>query len=782
MKVVPRYNLLPGTEITLLNRPMVVTGQSAEGYEVTGLEDGTASVIAFAKLVEYLKLPGAKLDTALPETGGRLKQRLGGYSTAEALSAEQRELARFHHAICRGLLEYRSKVREETGNPDFQLSNRIADRHECRKYVAAVAGAILGHRVRLNPRQGGKSKDLFLYKGRTLMDYFRIYEDLQPDESPLDALVPLHHRRGNRARRLPIKLLDMMTEAWDEFGLDLKGPSVANVRKYLETKIWEENKTRARNEMPLLVVPAARTLRLHRDSLVTPTEYLVATKGLRDTRNKRGRGSTDIRSLLIAEVVGMDECKISMVASAKDAGFWETLSVGEKAAYEAADREIRKRLHIVVMLDVASRMPLAWIITENPNAEATLALLRMATRDKTREKIRYGCKGEPAEAVGLMHVRNDNGPGLRNNDVIGALLGIGSINSNSRAFASTDRAPDERFFGTFESDFFKLMPGYTGRRPGELPGYDSLKNGVIDVDLLYGMVTRYFIDEYPSQRHYGVGMGGRRPYEVYKEINATRGHIKPIDPNIRRIHLGWEVEVTPTDEGVRVFQGIWFNSDTLQKERENPRSWGKKVKVYVDPDNLNRATVVLPGHPEPIEVDLQITAFADMTLPEVLQLMAELRREDPSVTEFHEDQVMQARRRRYDEINAINVEKKLKRSYSTIEECQAMARAVFSGARVIPATRLSGTTPPDEITMLTPSEGVFKLGDDSLIDGTAIPLGEAQSAHAAPSEGSDDPPLSITGSSPDELTSMPAHSPRGAKSPAKQGRLIRPKNLKDLDG
>jgi len=157
VKVVPRYNLLPGTEITLLNRPMVVTGQSAEGYEVTGLEDGTASVIAFAKLVEYLKLPGAKLDTALPETGGRLKQRLGGYSTAEALSDEQRELARFHHAICRGLLEYRSKVREETGNPDFQLSNRIADRHECRKYVAAVAGAILGHRVRLNPRQGGKS-------------------------------------------------------------------------------------------------------------------------------------------------------------------------------------------------------------------------------------------------------------------------------------------------------------------------------------------------------------------------------------------------------------------------------------------------------------------------------------------------------------------------------------------------------------------------------------------------------------------------------------------------
>jgi hypothetical protein len=111
-----------------------------------------------------------------------------------------------------------------------------------------------------------------------------------------------------------------------------------------------------------------------------------------------------------------------------------------------------------------------------------------------------------------------------------------------------------------------------------------------------------------------------------------------------------------------------------------------------------------------------------------------------------------------------------------------MGRAVFSGARVIPAARLSGTTHPDEITMLTPAEGVFKLGEDSLIDGTAIPLADEQPAHAAPAEGPDDPPLSITGSAPDDLTSVPAHGPRGAKSSTKQGRLVRPKNLKDLDG
>lgn len=781
MTVVPQYNLPPGSELTLFWRPVVVTGKSTEGYEVTGLDDGTVSVISYAKFVEYLKLPGAKIDATIPDTGARLKQRLGGYSTVDALSDEQRELARFHHAICQALDAYQSKVRAETGNPDFRLSIKSADRPECRKYVANLAGALLGRPVRLKPQKGGISKDLLLYKGRTLMNYFRKFEGLQPDESPLAALVPVHHLRGNRESRLPILLRNMMTEAWENFGMDLKGLLIANVHKYLRTKIDEVNKVRARNELSLLPVPAQRTLRLHRDTIVAPTEYLVATKGLRDTRNKRGRGSTDVRALMIGEVVGMDECKMSMVASAKEHGFWEILSVDEKAAHEAVDRYIKKRLHILVMLDLASRMPLAWVITEHPNADATLALLRMATRDKTQEKKRYGCKGEPAAAVGLMHVRNDNGPGLRNNGVIGALVGTGSMNSIGRAYASTDRAHDERFFGTLETDFFKLMPGYTGGRPRELPGYDAIKNGVVDVDLLYAMLTRYFIDEYPSQRHYGVGMGGRRPYEVYKQINATRGQIMPIDPNIRRIHLGWEVEATPTDEGVRVFQGVWFNSHALQVERENPRRQGKKVKVFVDPDNLNRATVVLPGLREPIEVDLQMTVFADMTLPEVLRLMAELRREDPSVTEFHEDQVMRARSRLFADINAINVENKLKRSYSTIEECRTMARAVFSGTRVIRAERLSGTTHPEEITKLIPTDGVFKLGGDSLIDGTANPLGEAHPAHAAPYLGPDRTPVVGTGSSPDELAAVPLDRPRPPRPSEKQVNFVRPKDLKDLD-
>ena len=391
--------------------------------------------------------------------------------------------------------------------------------------------------------------------------------------------------------------------------------------------------------------------------------------------------------------------------------------MGADVRHEAADKYIRKRLHFVILFDVASRMPLAWIITENPNSDATLALLRMGTRDKIRERIRYGCVNEPACGCGLLLLRNDNGVGLRNSAVISSLMGVGTFNGVTRTYSPTDRAHDERFFGTIESCFFKVMPGYTGRRPGEIPGYDAITNGVVDVETLYGMLTRYLVDEYPFQRHYGVGMFGRRPWDVYREINETRGQVPVPDPHTRRIHLGWEVEATPSDEGVRIFEGIWFNSDELQVVREEQFFKGK-VKVFVDPDNLNIATVIMPGFRDPIEVVIQTTAFADMTLGEALQIVAEYRRDNDGNADIYEDRLLQARARRYADISSIGVEHDLPRSYSTIEECKSLAAAVLKGSRIVRTTSLSETIAPAAVTKLDLTEGVFALGEKpTLVDG-----------------------------------------------------------------
>ncbi|MDF1710503.1 MAG: hypothetical protein P1U72_20640 [Paracoccaceae bacterium] len=717
MTLTPRYNFLAGTEITLLSRSMSVTGIEEHGYSMVDMNDGRTTVVPFDRLIEHLKLPGAKINMAMAANGDQLRHRIGGFSSVKALKNEKQQmLGRFHLAMCQAVDIFVSLRKEE--DPYYCPTVRGLDTTAAREFVAAQTKLLLKENVYIKPPRGGEGvKGWILYKGRTIYDYYQTYIELSPAERCAEALVPLQHLRGNRSSRLPLKARQLMTEAWNNFGLDRKGLSVANVHEFVETLFETENKRRAINELPKLTVPSERTLRKHRDSLLTSTEYAIAVEGVRETRRKKGRGSTDVRALVIGELCGMDEQKMSLVISAKEEGFWHTLSDEVKQAYEAADKYIRKRLHFVILFDVASRMPLAWIITENPNSDATLALLRMGTRDKIRERIRYGCVNEPAYGCGLLLLRNDNGVGLRNSAVISSLMGIGTFNGVTRTYSPTDRAHDERFFGTIESCFFKVMPGYTGRRPGEIPGYDAITNGVVDVETLYGMLTRYLVDEYPFQRHYGVGMFGRRPWDVYREINETRGQVPVPDPHTRRIHLGWEVEATPSGEGVRIFEGIWFNSDELQVVREEQFFKGK-VKVFVDPDNLNIATVIMPGFRDPIEVVIQATAFADMTLGEALQIVAEYRRDNDGNAEIYEDRLLQARARRYADISSIGVEHDLPRSYSTIEECKSLAAAVLKGSRIVRTTSLGQTIAPAAVTKLDLTEGVFALGEKpTLVDG-----------------------------------------------------------------
>ncbi|PRY89503.1 DDE-type integrase/transposase/recombinase [Donghicola tyrosinivorans] len=774
----PRYNYNIGTEITLLDRTMSVANVTENGYSMVSVEDGTTMVVTFSRLIECLKLPGAKINSALATTGDRLRYRLRGYASVKALkNPEQRALARYHLAMCKAVDIYVAMRRED--DPKFKPSGRSLNPEKAREFIAKQTSLLLGERVRVKPQRGGeKSKDRILYRGRTINEYYQRYKALDHSEGAEEALVPLIHMRGNRKPRLCPRIRELMTEAWEKIGLDKKKTSVANVHAYLKTLIHKENLFRRLNDLPDFVTPAEKTLQQHRDTLVTETEFLIATNGQRETRRNRGRGSKDVRALAIGEWCGMDENKFSMVVSMKKAGLWSKLSEDEKAIVQKVDEYIRKRLHILILYDVASRMPLAWIITENPNSDATLALLRMATRDKTREQRRYGCQKEPARGCGILYLRNDNGTGLRNAKVIEALTGMGTINGITRTFHPEDRASDERIFGTLESRFFKLMPGYTGRRPGELPGYDAILNGVVDVETLYAMLTRYLVDEYPFERHYGVGMGGRRPWDVYQEINKSRGQVGLQDPNVRRIQLGWEVSATPSDEGVRVFGGIWFNSDALQETRDQQFFKGK-VQVFVDPDNLNIATVLMPGYHDPIEVHLQMTVFADMTIGEVLQLMAEYRREDPETTEIYQDHLMQVKSRRFAEISSIGVEHDLPRSYTTIEECQALAKTIFAGARVIRTETLSGTTAPNDITNLTSGTGVFQIGGgSSVIDGVVADGPEETAGDMTnPAENP-----AVSGAQLPSITQVEAERPelRKGKASSQSEKLARPKNLKEL--
>lgn len=731
MNIVPHYDVPPGTELTAQSRTVVVCKKSDDGYHVADRITGREEFLPFLMLARLLQQPGMSITTPPTEMSARSSLRLETYQTVKALPKKQQEAGSFNLAICIAISEIHKDICAEIGDPDYQLSQRKLQNPDLRDRIAKTASKYFGTKIRTTPPAGGCKVVWQLQNGRKLNELYRKYISCGLENSPHTAvdpiatLIPLDHLKGNRIPRINWLVRDFMTDAINKFAQEPKKNSIANIHNHLRTLIYTENERRRAIALPELDVPSATTLAHHQAQLYSPTEAVIRDKGERAARNNRGRGSTDIPALLIGEATEVDENKLSLITVAKFCGLWERLADPDKLALNVLDDEIRTRLILLVLLDLATRLPLAWVISDQPRAEATIALLRMATRDKTREKLRYGCTGLVADAVGLGVVKNDNGPGLRNGPVKAAILGCGGVSVDVRTYSPTDKPFIERHFGTLESILLKILHGYTGRRAGELPGYDAHRAGVIDVDALNELISVFYIDELPSMRHYGVGMFGRRPAEVYAEINRTRGAIAPLDPDLRRIHLCFEEQVTPTDEGVRVYSGIWFNSDALQEAIEDPQGYAKskqrKVSVFVDPDDLNEATVVLPRTAAPVRVQLQTSIFADMTVNEALNLIQEYRREDPTTTQIHEDRLARVRRERAHLLDTIGVEKGLSRSYVTRDEIKAKARTLFRGARVIPSERIPDAVVAGQITAERPDGMVFDFsdGDSGILDRTA---------------------------------------------------------------
>lgn len=98
---------------------------------------------------------------------------------------------------------------------------------------------------------------------------------------------------------------------------------------------------------------------------------------------------------MLGGVAEIDECKLSLISVFKKNHWYSRLSDEEKQALEELDELIHARLWLIIVLDVASCMPLGWVLTETHSAEATCAAVRMASRDKIGKKNHLWVRTRP---------------------------------------------------------------------------------------------------------------------------------------------------------------------------------------------------------------------------------------------------------------------------------------------------------------------------------------------------------------------------------------------------
>lgn len=623
----PLYNIPKGSILKMDGRELKVSACVESGYFVECQDTGEVFDLSVKQVEDAIR--ARECDVIQPADAAKRKALLkytGGIECLEQIRNEEiRAIAQARLAL---VLAQDALLSE--GLKLTQRSMSSSGKH--RKALLARADEISpGFDFQKQQRGGRKAKGFAVPQGRTLAEDRKTFHDF--DQNPV-VLAPRDHLKGNRAARLT---------PWQERFIAYTLNTWSSKLKPKLSKVYEGAKAvfhRTSLEIAEAVeFPCITTIRARKDAISQVAQDL-GRGGQEHATNVHGAGSTDVRALAYGEKFEWDQYLISMFTSG-DGVLRAKVIDPNKGVEELEDNEVR-RCWLHVIIDVATREILGWIMSETADSDHSMALLRMATRDKTKEKVRFGCKQDPAPPVGLGLGVADNGSATRNAAVYAAQLGMGGTVMTARARQPLDKMVIERMFGTLQWDVLNFSHGYTGSRPGELTGYEPKEMAKLSHDALYGMLTRYFIDEYPFRSHRGTGMYGATPNAKREEALRRYGGINPPTQRDRCLHLGHKVELSTTSEGVRPFK-IPFNSTQLQTFAGGA---SKKVTVHLDPDDLRKVYVTAPGLPEPLEVPLTMTVFKDLTLEEAIEMMEDATKANPKRTALHEEQLEEARARR----------------------------------------------------------------------------------------------------------------------------------------
>ncbi len=144
----------------------------------------------------------------------------------------------------------------------------------------------------------------------------------------------------------------------------------------------------------------------------------------------------------------------------------------------------------------------------------------------------------------------------------------------------------ERFFGTMEDRFCKLLPTYLGKDAKQRPEnmrvtFDKLKDKAPTMEKFIELLTKYF-EEYNNTPSSGIDMNGKCPEQVYCENLHTKTEVR--DKSILRILCGTFEERTVQKNGVQYQGRFYYHSELLAHQ-------GEKVIINADPYNMDELNI-----------------------------------------------------------------------------------------------------------------------------------------------------------------------------------------------
>jgi hypothetical protein len=681
MSSVAFYKVPVGSTLILGDAHAHVLAKDGGHVTVEMHESGELAQYSMDWIQENLRKQTFRLKTPADELKkAELEDYTGGVLLVSQIKNEQERLN------IKGRLCLVHALEELEQDVCHKLTHNFLNADGVRTRVIERAKEIAGDRHIFNKAQVGSTHEPWTVpRGRTLAGWLKTYRHFDRNEVVLMSRNHLKGRKGKRRSRLStrqIQFIGYVLKIW----LRVRKPKLAPLYRLAMPKFKLTDRDRAEG----FTFPSLMTVYNFRNAL---SEFVktVGREGVRHATNLIGAGKTELQYIEYGEAAETDQLLISLFISDDGVIRARALSA-EEAEQEPAPNEIR-RIWLHYMLDLATRMPLAWVLAESADSDTTMQLLRMATRSKERERVRYGCNAEPAPPVQIKQLISDNGSAVRNEKVVGALLGMGVTYKTTRTYHANDKPFVESAFGAFEGQVVNFEDGYTGGRPGALPGSDPRGEARLKLDGVYRLATQFFIDEFPQQQHRGTGMFAATPKQKLREVCKKYGGLESVDTDLRILHLGHKKEMTVNSEGVQPF-GLPFNSPELQTFAGGKN---KKVMVHLDPDCLHTVLITAPGHTgDPIVANLSMTSMMDVTLQEYLDIKQEAVEADPDLKAVEDQILWEARKRRAD-ASGMFPDSTNPLNYGRDADLEKQAERLASVETRPPSARV-GTVPPGSIT------------------------------------------------------------------------------------
>lgn len=378
------------------------------------------------------------------------------------------------------------------------------------------------------------------------------------------ALADRRGKHGNHKKAMPDEVFDVFSS----FYLDQSRKSVQECMNLTESWLRHEGKE------GLLPLPSHQTFTREVMRRILPAELKFCREGEKACRDK----------MLPSLKRNYDDLHSNSIWVCDNHTFDVFVNDGE--------HKKPVRVYLTAFQDVRSRKFVGWYVTLTPCSQATLTALRrgidecgmpdMILSDNGREFLTHDIGGRGFRKARKLSKEEHEIPTILEN------LGIEfrtAMVRNARAKII------ERAFLDVKNNFSKMFEGYTGGTIAERPerlkktGKDAENFTLLPEFVEY--VDKYIRGIFNKHNHYGVGMNGRTPDQVYAECLYEKRVATPEQLNLMMMRNTRMQKVTK--EGVCL--NLHGDKVLYQSEELILHHFGKKVYVRYNPDDLKEVRV-----------------------------------------------------------------------------------------------------------------------------------------------------------------------------------------------